>query len=87
VDGAAAGIEAAMPASVCREDLGEDGPDRWAPSVSDGGMVMGWQIDSRAEMGHDTIEAGRARMKMAREAFPFLEFLFHLNFQEDEKIK
>jgi hypothetical protein len=25
-----------------REDLGEDGADRWAPSISDGGAVMGW---------------------------------------------
>jgi hypothetical protein len=23
------------------EDLGEDGPDRWAPYVNDGGAVMG----------------------------------------------
>jgi hypothetical protein len=23
------------------EELGQDGPDRWAPSVSDGGTVMG----------------------------------------------
>jgi hypothetical protein len=25
------------------EDFGEDGPDRWAPSVSDGGVGTGWQ--------------------------------------------
>jgi hypothetical protein len=24
------------------KDLGEDGPDRWAPSVSDGGAITGW---------------------------------------------
>jgi hypothetical protein len=30
--------------------LGEDGPDRWVPSVSNGGAVMSWQADSRAEI-------------------------------------
>jgi hypothetical protein len=34
-----------------REDLGEDGADRWAPSISDGGAIMGWQAGSPAEMG------------------------------------
>jgi hypothetical protein len=33
------------------EDLGEDGPDTWAPSVRDGGTITGWQASSRVEMG------------------------------------
>jgi hypothetical protein len=32
-------------------DLGEDGSCRRAPSISDGGVVTGWQTDSCAEMG------------------------------------
>jgi hypothetical protein len=28
-----------------------------------------------------------ARRKMTHKAFPFLEFIFHLNFQAEEKIK
>jgi hypothetical protein len=31
--------------------LGEESTDRWAPSVSDGGVIMGWQASSHAEMG------------------------------------
>jgi hypothetical protein len=38
-------------------------------------------------MGRNIVEAGRREGKMTRKAFPFLEFLFHLNFQADEKIK
>jgi hypothetical protein len=36
---------------VTDEDLGEDGPDRWALSVSDGDVVTGWQAGSRMEIG------------------------------------
>jgi hypothetical protein len=39
------------------EDLEEDGPDRWAPSISDSGAVMGWQGSSRAEMGRGRCKA------------------------------
>jgi hypothetical protein len=42
------------------EDLEEGGPDRWAPSISDGGAVMGWQGSSRAEMGRRRCRAGPA---------------------------
>jgi hypothetical protein len=38
-------------------------------------------------MGQNVVEAGWRGGKTARKAFPFLEFLFHLNFQADEKIK
>jgi hypothetical protein len=39
------------------EDLGEDGPDRWAPSVNDGGVITGWQADSCAKMGRGRCKA------------------------------
>jgi hypothetical protein len=31
--------------------LGEDGPDRWAPSVSNGGTVTGWQAGVKMGRG------------------------------------
>jgi hypothetical protein len=52
--------------------LGEDGPDRWAPSVSDGSTVMGWQAGSHTEMGRGRRRAGPATEKMAHDDFfPF----------------
>jgi hypothetical protein len=51
------------------EDLGEDGPDRWAPSVSDGDAVMGWQAGSCAEMGWGCRRAGTAVKKAAHDDF------------------
>jgi hypothetical protein len=33
------------------EKLGEEGANRWAPSVSDGGVVTGWHAGSRVETG------------------------------------
>jgi hypothetical protein len=73
-------------ASECAagEDLGEDDPNRWVPSVSDGGMVTGWQ---RVEMGRGQCRVGPAAEKMAHDGFSILEFLFHFTFQACEKIK
>jgi hypothetical protein len=34
-----------------REDLWEEGPDRWVPAVSVGGAVMGGWLGLRMEMG------------------------------------
>jgi hypothetical protein len=61
-------------------------PDRWAPSVSNGGSVTGCLADSRAEMGRGRCRAGPATEKMAHDGFSILEFLFHLTFQAGEKI-
>jgi hypothetical protein len=47
------------------EDLGEDGPNRWDPSISNGGSVMGWQADSHVEMGQGGCSARPAVEKMA----------------------
>jgi hypothetical protein len=56
---------------VAGEDLGEDDPDRWAPSVSDGGAVTGWQAGSRAEMDRGHVEAGRCGGKWPAKPVPF----------------
>jgi hypothetical protein len=40
-------------------NLGEEGADRRAPSVNDGGVVTGWQAGSRAEMSRGQRELGR----------------------------
>jgi hypothetical protein len=48
------------------------GIDRWAPFVSDGGTVMGWQAGSRAEMGRGRRRAGPAMEKMAHDDFSIL---------------
>jgi hypothetical protein len=61
--------------------LGEDGPDMWVSSVSDGGAVMGWQAGSRVEMGRGRCRVGPAAEKTAHDGF------FHLTFQAGEKIK
>jgi hypothetical protein len=53
------------------EDLGEDDPDRWVPSVSDGGVVMGWQAGSHEEMGRVGAELGRPRRKRPMMVFQF----------------
>jgi hypothetical protein len=54
------------------EDLEEDDPDRWAPSVSDSGSVMGWQAGSRAEMGRGQCRAGLVAEKTTHTYFfPF----------------
>jgi hypothetical protein len=49
---------------AAREDLGEDGPDRWAPSVGNGVFVTDWQAGSRAKMGRGQCRAGPAAEKM-----------------------
>jgi hypothetical protein len=54
------------------EDLEEDGPDRWAPSVSDGGSVTGWQASSRAEMGRGRCRAGPVTEKTTHTYFSIL---------------
>jgi hypothetical protein len=69
------------------EDLGEDDPDMWVPSVSVDGMVTGWQAGSRVEMGRGRCRAGPAAEKTAHDGFSILEFFFHLTFQGGEKIK
>jgi hypothetical protein len=46
--------------------------NRRAPSISDSGMVMGWQASSCAEMGQGQRRAGLAARKMAHDGFfPF----------------
>jgi hypothetical protein len=52
-----------------REDLGEEGPDRWVLAVSVGRAVTGGRSGSRVEMGRGAAEAGRRRGKRAREHF------------------
>jgi hypothetical protein len=49
------------------------GVDRRVPAVSDCGAraVTSWQADSRAEMDHSTVEAGRRRGKRSVKPFPF----------------
>jgi hypothetical protein len=46
--------------------------DRWAPFVSDGGTVMGWQAGSHAEMGRGRRRAGPATEKMTHDDFSIL---------------
>jgi hypothetical protein len=41
------------------EDFGEEGPNRWVPAVSVGGVVMGGRLGSHAEMDRGAVEAGR----------------------------
>jgi hypothetical protein len=56
--------------------LGEDGPDRWVPSVSNGGAVMSCQADSRAEMGQGRRRARPTAKKTAHNDFFYFKFLF-----------
>jgi hypothetical protein len=56
--------------------LGEDGPDRWVPSVSNGGAVTSWQADSRAEMGQGRRRARPTAKKTAHNDFFYFKFLF-----------
>jgi hypothetical protein len=52
--------------------LGEDGPDRWAPSVSNSNAVTGWQAGSCAERGQGRCRDGQATEKTAHtDFFPF----------------
>jgi hypothetical protein len=52
-----------------REDLGEEGAGRRAPSVSDGGAVTGWQTGTHAEMGRGQCRAGLAVEKASHDDF------------------
>jgi hypothetical protein len=52
--------------------MGEDGPDMWAPSVSDGGVVTGWLAGSCTEMGRGRRRAGLTMEKMAHDDFSIL---------------
>jgi hypothetical protein len=49
--------------------LGEDGPDRWAPSASDYGARNGMGAGSRAKMGRVRCRAGPTAEKMAHNDF------------------
>jgi hypothetical protein len=51
------------------EKLGQEGADRRAPSVSDGGTVIGWQAGSHAKMGQSQCRAGPATEKAAHDDF------------------
>jgi hypothetical protein len=62
-----------------REDLGEERADRQAPSVSDDGVVMGWQAGSHVEMGQGWRRAGPAVEKMAHDVFFHFKSFFQLN--------
>jgi hypothetical protein len=54
---------------VVEEDLREDDPNRWAPSISDGSAIMGWQAGSRVEMGRGQCRARPAAERMAHTDF------------------
>jgi hypothetical protein len=51
------------------EKLGEEGADRRAPSVSDGGALTGWQAGSHTEMDRSQRRAGLATEKAAHDDF------------------
>jgi hypothetical protein len=51
------------------EKLGEEGADRWVPSVSDGGAVTGWQAGSCTEMDQSQRRAGPTTEKAAHDDF------------------
>jgi hypothetical protein len=53
-----------------RGELGEDGLNRWAPSVSDGDTITGGRPGSFVKMGRGTAEAGRRRGKRPVKPFP-----------------
>jgi hypothetical protein len=51
--------------------LGEERADRWAPSVSDGGAVMGWQAGHAQRWAGVGAKLGRPRRKWPTMVFPF----------------
>jgi hypothetical protein len=53
-----------------RGELGENDPNRWAPSVSDGDAVTKDRSGSHANMGRGTAEAGRRGGKWPVKPFP-----------------
>jgi hypothetical protein len=54
--------------------LGEDGPDRWAPSASDCGARNGRRAGSRAKVGSVRCRAGPTAEKTAHNDFYFKSF-------------
>jgi hypothetical protein len=53
------------------EDLREESPNRWVPTVSVGRVVTGGRLGSRAEMGRGVVEAGRRGGKWLAKLFLF----------------
>jgi hypothetical protein len=62
-----------------REDLGEEGADRRAPSIIDGGAVMGWQAGSLAKMLLGRLRFGPATEIMTHDDFFHFQSFFQMN--------
>jgi hypothetical protein len=60
-------------------NLGGERAYKQAPSISDGGAVMGWQTSLRAEMGRGRRRAGPAAEKTAHDDFFHFKSIFQLN--------
>jgi hypothetical protein len=63
-----------------RGGFGGESPDRWIPAVNVGGAVTEGKPGSHAEMDRRCCRSRPTQWKTSCEAFPFLEFLPHLNF-------